>query len=77
MKIWIRSIYDNCSDFAKPEEFVNVCSIREPHIFGPDVPVPICRKHMARLLCGSGKRLPKHGTDEVVEVELTARVKWK
>ncbi len=73
MKIWIRSIYDNCSDFAKPEEFVNVCPTREPHIFGPDMQVPICRKHMNRLLRGSGKRLPEPGTDEVVMVELRAK----
>lgn len=32
-----------------------------------------CRIYMARLLRGSGARLPKHGSDEVICIELTAR----
>lgn len=35
--------------------------------------ITLCRKDMARLLRGTGKRLPKHGSNEVVEVELTAK----
>lgn len=35
--------------------------------------VYVCRKYMARLLRGTGKRLPKHWTDEVIEIQLTAK----
>ncbi len=64
MRIWIRSCHDRY--------YVAVYPIRHPKVF-VDVGINICRQHMTRLLRNSGKRLPRHGTDEVVTVELTAR----
>jgi hypothetical protein len=36
------------------------------------VPVSICRSIMTRLLRGTGKKLPKHGSKEVVAINITA-----
>ena len=33
----------------------------------------LCEFIVLRLLCGSGLRLPRHGSKELVEVELTAK----
>ena len=39
-----------------------------------DASIRICRKHASRLLRGTGKRLPRHGSDTTLEIELTTRV---
>ncbi len=72
MKIWISSnvIQSNMVKVSPIEKWEDIGVFISPQIDGPIV---ICRKHMARLLRGSGKRLPKHGSNEVVEVELTAK----
>ena len=38
-----------------------------------DNAIRVCRRYAKSLLRGTGKRLPKHGTEEVVEIELIAK----
>jgi len=67
MKAKISAIDNDCFDEAM--DYVWVHPGRAPL----EDRLMTCRKHMSRLLRGTGKRLPRHGTDEVVEIELTAK----
>jgi len=63
MRIWIRA-----STLYNSSDSVDVSTDKYGYSR-----IVVCRKHMSRLLRGSSKRLPRHGSDEVVEVELEAK----
>jgi len=63
MKIYIKSAY-----FYSEGNMVEVSTSKR----GDDA-INIFRSMMRKLLRGSGKRLPQHGSDEIVEIELIAK----
>jgi len=73
MKLWITSDKECFSGDAlihiSERDAIRTIKRREY----PANTLTVCRLWTSRLLRGTGKRLPKHGTDEVVEIEVTAR----
>jgi hypothetical protein len=63
MKIWIQA-----ASTARAYVAVNANS---SDFYGNEI--WLCRIDMTRLLRGSGKRLPRHGSKKIVEIELTAK----
>ena len=68
MRVWIRA-ERQCEDLVElsPAKSFEVVENRIPE----SLPC-VCRKYMAKLIRGSGKTLPKHGTDGVITVNLRA-----
>lgn len=65
MKVWItNTIYDCYRDFVLVHPSKQTTWDRG---------IMLCRKYMGRLLRDAGVKLPKHGSDDVVCVELTAK----
>ena len=67
MKVWITA-NDDLATFVKlfSSNPSTARGLRQGFIEG-------CRKHVRRLLRGTGKRLPRHGTREIVEIQLVAK----
>lgn len=74
MKIWI------ATDSHDDEEFVKITD-ETPRVWRssdnswkyPEKYFIMCRATIEPLLRGTGKRLPKHGSKDVVELEVSAK----
>ncbi len=42
-------------------------------LYGLPTAAFVCREDMRRLLRGSGKKLPEHGSEQITEINLTAK----
>ena len=76
MKVWITT------DDYEHKDFVRIHVKRPVHgshwdeteqCYITDSEALACRHSVKSLLRGSGKTLPKHGSKEIVEIELTAK----
>lgn len=68
MRVWIRSDY-NCTAFVNVSPNRNFISDTSRMRLCWSL---VCRSWVTRLLRGSGVRLPKHGTTEIISVSLKA-----
>ena len=72
MKIWIGTDAVGCLSFRrvyfpKPKDWYSTIEIWSGHS------TIVCRKVLVKLLHGTGLKLPRHSSKELVEVEITAK----
>ena len=75
MKVWIATDASWCNSFVriytlKPKYWDELIQQYEDDT---NFYLCVCRGTLRRLLRGTGKRLPKHGTKEIVEIQLVAQ----